>query len=38
MLEGSVISVSVLSNDHSRFKSDLRIRIDLAGRQTAKCG
>lgn len=38
MLEGSVISESVLSNDHSRFKSDLRIRIDLAGGLTAKYG
>lgn len=29
MLEGSVISVSLLSNDLSRIKSDLGIRIDL---------
>lgn len=29
MLEGSVISVSLLSNDHSRIKSDLKIRTDL---------
>lgn len=26
MLEGSI---SLLSNDHSRIKSDLRIRVDL---------
>lgn len=29
MLEGSVISVSSLSNDHSRIKRNLKIRIDL---------
>lgn len=29
MLEESVISVSVLSDDYSRIKNDLRMRIDL---------